>query len=151
MWQVQKKWNSGFHQLYFSKERFPSAMQTHLSNKAFRQVRVIFGLLFLLLYLGNISVPLLHHLEVSHNVHDQALLCCGEFRSQQADFLHDEDSCSICLNILYNHFFELSDSAVNFELLPIYRDPVFIEDCLLQKRYFHFCQARAPPTLFAFL
>jgi len=130
---------------------FPRAMQTLSSNKADRRVRILSGLLLFILYLGNFSVPLLHHLEVSCGFHEQTLLCCGEFRSQRADFSHNDDSCSICLNILYNHFFELSSSSVSSELLPAYRDPVFIEERLPQKRYFHFSQARAPPILFAFL
>jgi len=143
---TRKKWHSGFYRLYF-----PNAMRTYPSNKAVHQVRVLSGLILFILYLGNFLVPLLHHLEVNHNVHEQAFSCCGEFRSQRADFSHDEDSCSICLNILYNHFFELSASSVSSELLPAYRESIFIEDCLLAKRYFHSCQARAPPTLFASL
>lgn len=126
-------------------------MQTYPSSKTIGQVRIFFGLLFFVLYLGNLSVPLVHHLEVSRNFQRHAVLCCGEYQSHHAGFAHDKDSCSICLNSLYNHFFETSRPLAGSEQLPAYRDPGFTEAHLLQKRYFHFCQARAPPTLFAFM
>lgn len=146
-----EKWNFAFGRLYFPVNYFQLPCKLTPSNKTIDQVRIFFGLLFFVLYFGNLSVPLLHHLEVSRNFQFHAVQSCGEYQSHHAGYSHDKDSCSICLNSLYNHFFETAHPLAASEQLPAYRDPCFIEAHLLQKRYFHFCQARAPPTLFAFM
>ena len=135
--------------IFFVAEFPPNTMKSQPSSKKFTQVRMILGLLFFVLYVGNLAVPLVHHLEVSSNCYGQTVISCGQFQFHHAGYAHDKDSCAICLNSLFNHFFELSRPLACSELLSAYRGLGFIEVHLLQERYFNFCQARAPPSLFA--
>jgi hypothetical protein len=123
-------------------------MQTQSSSKAVTKFQFYSGLLFFVLYLGNLFFPLLHDLELSracrHSLSDQV-----ELWSLQAGADHDKDSCSICLNSFFNHFFEVIRQTANIEPLPAYRDCNFIEASQPGKSYGQSYQPRAPPELFA--
>ena len=123
-------------------------MQAQSSSKAVNKFQIYSGLLLFVLYLGNLAFPLLHDLELSracrHSPSDQV-----ELWSLQAGSEHDKDSCSICLNSFFNHFFVIARHVADTELLPVCRELSFIEASSPGKSYTQSYQPRAPPELFA--
>lgn len=123
-------------------------MQTQISSKASNRFRIYSGLLLFVLHLGNLSVSLLHSFELSRSRQQDPFSGSVEIWSEQGSFIHDKDSCSICLNSFFNQFFESTEQTSCSNISADYYDVGFVSLLLKKENYCKNRQPRAPPKVF---